>query len=51
LVPAIDGGDDFFGIGGPFEGFGLLVVFRQEAVDGGLKVDDRVEEVVSPGVV
>jgi len=44
LVPALDGGDDFVGIGCPSEGVGLLVVLGKEAVDGGLEVDDRVED-------
>jgi hypothetical protein len=44
LVPAFDGGDDFVGIGGPNEGFGLGVGFCNEAVDGGLEIDDGVED-------
>lgn len=44
MVPALDGGDDFVGIGGPGEGLGLLVVLGEEAVDGGLEVDDGVED-------
>lgn len=43
-MPALDGGDDFVGVGGPGEGRGLLLVFGEEAVDGGLKVDDGVED-------
>jgi len=43
LVPASDGGDDFIGIGGPNEGFWVFIVLIKEAVDGGLKVDERVE--------
>jgi hypothetical protein len=30
LVPAFDGGDDLVGVGGPGEGFGLLVVLSQD---------------------
>jgi len=41
LVPALDGGDDFVGIGGPGEGLWLLVVLGEETVDGGL--EDGVE--------
>ena len=41
LMPAPDGGDDFFGIGGPGEGLGHLVGLLDEAVDGGLEIDDR----------
>ena len=44
LVPALDGGDDLVGIGGPGEGLGLLVVLGDEAVDGGLEVDDGAED-------
>ncbi len=45
LLPTFDGSDDVFGIGGPREGpcFGL-VVLGEEAVDGGLEVDDGVED-------
>jgi hypothetical protein len=43
LVPASDGGDDFIGICGPDEGFGIIVGFAEEAVDGGLEIDDRAE--------
>ena len=42
-MPASDGGDDFVGIGGPHEGFGIIVGLSQEAVDGGLEIDDRAE--------
>jgi len=44
LVPAFDGGDDLVWIGGPGEGFGVFVGFRDEAVDGGLEVDEGVED-------
>ena len=37
-MPA-DGGDDLIGIGGPYEGFGVIVGLPEETVDGGLKVD------------
>ena len=43
-MPASDGGDDFIRIGGPDEGLWALVVLGKEAVDGGLKVDERVED-------
>jgi hypothetical protein len=43
-MPAPDGGDDFIGIGDPLEGFGLSVVIVEEAVDGGLKIDERTED-------
>src|SRR6516225_340461 len=44
LMPAPDGGDDFVGIGGPGEGFGLLVGFPQKAVNSGLQLDNRAED-------
>ena len=37
-------GDDFVWIGGPDEWLGLLVVVGDEAVDGGLKIDDALED-------
>ena len=43
MVPASDGGDDLIGIGGPYEGFGVIVGFPEEAVDGGLEINDRAE--------
>jgi len=43
-MPAPDGGDDFVGIGGPGEGFGLLVGFPQKAVNSGLQLDNRAED-------
>ncbi len=52
LVPAPDGGDDGVGIGSPGEGLGLSIVLGDEAVDGGLEVDDGVEDATlepSPG--
>ena len=46
MVPASDGGDDFIGIGGPDERFRALIVLGQEAVDGDLKIDERMEDTV-----
>jgi hypothetical protein len=43
-MPALDGGDDLVGIGGPCEGLWHLVCFLDEAVDGSLKVDDGSED-------
>ena len=43
-MPAFDGGDDFVGIGGPDKGLWLFVGSAQEAVDGGLEIDDRAED-------
>jgi hypothetical protein len=44
LVPAPDGGDDFVGIGDPFEGLGLGVVVFEEPIDRRLEVDDGSED-------
>lgn len=43
MVPASDGGDDFFWIGGPSEGLRLAIVVCEEATDGGLEVCNREE--------
>ena len=43
MVPAPDSSDDSVGIGGPGEGLGVIVGLAQEAVDGGLEIDDRSE--------
>ena len=43
-MPSLDGGDDFVGVSGLGEGFGMLVMLDDEAVDGGLKVNDGVED-------
>ena len=43
MVPAPEGGDDFIRIGGPDDVFWALFVLGEEAVDGGLKIDERVE--------
>ena len=43
-MPALDGGDDLVGIGGPGEGLWLLVVLGEETVDGSLEIDDGVED-------
>ena len=45
-MPAPDGGDDFVGISSPDERAWLLIMLVDEAVDGGLKVDDGVEDAV-----
>ena len=42
----MDSGDNFVGICFPDEGAGLLIVLLDEAIDGGLQVDDRVEDAV-----
>ena len=44
MVPTFDGSDDFVGVGGPCERFGLPIVFGEEAVDGGLQIDDGAED-------
>lgn len=45
-MPASDGSDYLFGVGLPGERFRLAVMLLDEAVDGGLKVDDGVEHAV-----
>ena len=42
-MPTLDGRDDPLGVGGPGEGLGMVVGVFEEAVDGSLKIDDRVE--------
>ena len=45
MVPAPDGGDDLVGIGGPGKRLqAIFVVLGDEAVDGGLQLDDGVED-------
>ena len=41
-MPASDG--DFVRISGPGEGLGLDIMFDDEAIDGGLQIDDRDED-------
>src|SRR6202163_2558527 len=43
-MPTIGGGDDFVWIGGPDQGLWLLVVVGDEAIDGGLEIDDASED-------
>ena len=43
-MPAPDGGDDFIGIGFPDERLWAFIVLGEESVDGGLKVDERMED-------
>src|SRR5258707_14157132 len=43
-MPTIGGGDDFVWIGGPDEGLWLLVEVGDEAIDGGLEIDDAFED-------
>jgi hypothetical protein len=44
LVPALDGCDNPIWVFGPDEGFVLFIVIRDEAVDGGLEIDDGAED-------
>jgi hypothetical protein len=44
LVPAFDGLDNLVGMSCLPEGFRSGVVFDDEAIDGGLQVDDRYED-------
>ena len=43
MVPPLYGADDFIRVGGPDEGFGIIVGLVDEAVDGGLEVGDGAE--------
>jgi hypothetical protein len=40
-MPTSGGADNFVRIGGPSEGLRFGIVFDDEAIDGGLQVDDR----------
>jgi hypothetical protein len=40
LIPASDGGDDLVRIGGPDEGPGIVIGLGEEALDGGLEIDE-----------
>jgi hypothetical protein len=40
LVPSSDSSDDFVGIGGPSEGFGIKVGLGDEAVNSSLEIDN-----------
>ena len=44
MVPTPDSGDDFVWVCGPGEWFAVLVGLRDEAVDGGLKIDHATED-------
>ena len=47
LEPAVLGCDDLVGVGLPDEGLGVIcVVFPDEAIDGGLEIDERMEDAV-----
>ena len=45
MEPSVSGGDDVIGVGFPDEGFWVGgIVFADEAVDGGLQVDEGMED-------
>ena len=44
MFPAADFFDDGIGVGGPDEWFGIGIGLLQEAVDGGLEIDDAFED-------
>jgi hypothetical protein len=44
LVPAFDGRHDFIRVGGPDEGLEVMIGLFDEAIDGGLELDDRAED-------
>ena len=41
--PAVHLADDGIGVGGPHEGFGIVIGLAQEAVDGGLQIGDALK--------
>ena len=43
MFPSVDLFDDSVGVGGPDEGFWILVVLGEEAIDSGLEIDDGME--------
>ena len=43
MVSSFDSGDDAVWLGGPDEGFGVVVGLVDEAVDGGLEIGDGAE--------
>jgi hypothetical protein len=47
LEPPVSGSDDFVGVCLPDEGLWIAgIVFPDEAIDGGLEVDERMEDAV-----
>ena len=47
MEPSVSGGDNFVGVGFPDEGIGVGgVVFADEPIDGGLEIDDGMEDAV-----
>ena len=44
MVPASDSGDDLVGIGGPDEGFGIVIGLGEEAFDGSVEIEERSED-------
>ena len=44
MVPAFDGGDDFFRVCGPDEGFWRFVCLLDEVLDGGHQLDEGFED-------
>ena len=44
MVPSFHGSNDLVWIGCPGKGFGVFVSFSDEAIDGGLKIDERVKD-------
>ena len=43
LAPSLDGGDDFVWVCGPDKGAWVLVGLVDEAIDGGLRIDNEVD--------
>ncbi len=40
MVPTFNCGDNLVWIGCPYEGFGALIGFDDEAINGGLEIDE-----------
>lgn len=45
-MPAPDGGDNFVRVGFPYERFGVAIMFADEAIDGGLQIDDGMKDAI-----
>ena len=44
MVPSFNSSDDFIRIGGPGKRFGIFVGFDDEAIDGGLEINEGVKD-------
>jgi hypothetical protein len=47
LEPSVSCGDNIIGVGIPGEGLGACgIIFADEAIDGGLEIDDGIEDAI-----